>query len=68
MNLPYELLWGVDISIKKLRPNAEFGLSNMTFTEWFDPDGLGPPSWDEIQEQIDKDQLAAKKWLEQNKE
>jgi hypothetical protein len=68
MNLPYELLWGVDIAIKKLRPNAEFGLNNMTFTEWHDPTGLEPPSWGEIHAQIEKDQLAAEKWLEENKE
>jgi hypothetical protein len=66
MSLPYELLWGVDVAIKKLRPGASFGLNNMTFTEWHDPSGAEPPSWDEIREQISKDEQAAKDWLENN--
>jgi hypothetical protein len=68
MNLPHILLWGVDTAIKKIRPGANFELSNSTFTHWEDSSGLGPPSWEEIHAQIEKDQSAAEKWLEQNKE
>jgi len=66
MQLPFDLLWGVDVAIKKLRPGASFGLNNMIFSEWQDPNGLEPPSWEEIKEQIAKDEQAAKDWLEKN--
>lgn len=48
-------LFGVDVAIKKLRPGAEFALYNTTFTMWECPNGSEPPSWDEINEQIQKD-------------
>jgi len=48
-------LFGVDIAIKKLRPDAEFALYNTTFTMWECPNGSEPPTWDEINEQIQKD-------------
>ena len=48
-------LFGVDVAIKKLRPGAEFALYNTTFTMWDCPNGSGPPTWDEINEQIQKD-------------
>jgi hypothetical protein len=48
-------LFGVDIAIKKLRPDSQFELYNTTFTKWFDPNGNQPPTWDEINEQIEKD-------------
>lgn len=63
MNIPYELLWGVDVAIKKLRPNAIFTLSNSTFIQWNDTDGLLPPTWDEIYQQINLDREVAKKWM-----
>ena len=50
-------LWGVDVAIKKLRPYAQFQLTNSTFTEWNDPTGAEPPTWEEINEQIRQDQL-----------
>ena len=48
-------LFGVDVAIKKLRPDAEFALYNTTFTMWECPNGSEPPTWDEINEQIQKD-------------
>ena len=48
-------LFGVDIAIKKLGPGAEFALYNTTFTMWDCPNGSEPPTWDEINEQIQKD-------------
>jgi hypothetical protein len=48
-------LFGVDVAIKKLRPGAEFALYNTTFTQWDCPNGTEPPTWDEINEQIQKD-------------
>lgn len=67
-SLPYELLWGVDIAVKKLRPGASFGLNNSNFTDWYDPSGAEPPSWEEVMEQLKKDQAVAEAWLEENKE
>jgi len=66
MNLPYELLWGVDVAIKKLRPGASFTLMGTTFTEWKDPAGTEPPTWEEVLEQLEKDQLVAEKWILEN--
>lgn len=51
-------LFGVDVAIKKLRPGAEFALYNTTFTMWDCPNGSEPPTWDEINEQIQKDMEA----------
>ena len=48
-------LFGVDVAIKKLRPGAEFALYNTTFTLWDCPNNSQPPTWDEINEQIQKD-------------
>ena len=48
-------LFGVDVAIKKLRPDAEFALYNTTFTMWDCPSGSEPPTWDEINEQIQTD-------------
>jgi hypothetical protein len=48
-------LFGVDVAIKKLRPGAEFALYNTTFTHWDCPNRTEPPTWDEINEQIQKD-------------
>ena len=48
-------LFGVDVAIKKLRPGAEFALYNTTFTMWDCPNGSEPPTWDEINEQIQTD-------------
>jgi hypothetical protein len=48
-------LWGVDVAVKKLRPYAQFELTNTIFTKWNDPTGTQPPTWEEINEQIEKD-------------
>lgn len=64
--LPINLLWGVDIAIKKLRPTAEFTLSGTVFTEYYDPFGSEPPSWQEVIEQLNSDKAAAEKWLSEN--
>ena len=66
MNLPFELLWGVDVAIKKLRPNANFQLEGTRFTIWEDPNGTEPPTWDEVMEQIQQDQKQAEDWLSKN--
>lgn len=62
-NLPFELLFGVDIAIKKLRPGAHFGLDGNQITEWNDPLDRTPPTWQEIQDQIIKDKKAADDWM-----
>jgi hypothetical protein len=48
-------IWGVDLVIKKLRPFARFEITNTIFTKWDDPTGSTPPTWEEINEQIEKD-------------
>lgn len=63
MQVPKHLLWGTDIAIKKLRPGAQFAISGMEFIEWLDPNGLEPPSWEEINEQISKDKAVADLWM-----
>lgn len=65
-DIPYELIWGVDVAIKKLRPNARFMLNNSTFVEWNDPNGLEPPTWEEINEQLKKDREIARLWMKEN--
>ena len=52
-------LYGVDIAIKQLRPNAKFGLTNKHFISWDCPDNSEPPTWDEIKEQIELDKKAS---------
>lgn len=68
MQLPEELLYGVDVAIKKLRPGANFQLEGTRFSYWDDPTGLEAPQWDEIKSQIDEDRKRAEKWLEAVKE
>lgn len=46
--------WGVESVMKKLRPYAKFRLENGSFTKWEDPTGSEPPTWEEINEQINK--------------
>jgi hypothetical protein len=50
-----ELSRGVERIIKELRPFAKYRLENQVFTKWDDPTGSIPPTWDEINEQIEKD-------------
>jgi len=56
MEIPFEYMFGVDVALKKLRPNAQFQLEGTRFTHWVDPTGAHPPTWDEINEQIARDQ------------
>lgn len=66
MNLPFELLWGVDVAIKKLRPDAAFQLEGTRFTQWTCPHGSEPPSWAEVMAQLDRDRQAAEQWQQTN--
>ena len=66
MQLPYELLWGVDVAIKKLRPQANFQLEGTRFTQWTCPNGSEAPTWEQVMEQLRADETAANKWLEEN--
>ena len=68
MNLPYELLWGVDVAIKKLRPDANFQLEGTIFTQWNCPHGSKAPTWDEVMSQLKADQETAEKWLAENQQ
>lgn len=63
---PEEHLWGVDVAMKKLRPGAGYTLYGNEITDWNDPIGLEPPTWEEIQEQIAKDKESAQEWLKNN--
>lgn len=65
MNLPFDLLWGVDVAVKKLRPGANFQLEGTRFTQWSCPNGSEPPAWDEVMEQLQRDQEAAEAWQKQ---
>ena len=67
MNLPYELIWGVDVAIKKLRPDANFQLEGTKFTIWNCPHNSEPPEWEEVMSQLKADQKAAEEWLEAHK-
>jgi hypothetical protein len=58
MNSLFELTWGVDVAVKKLRPNAQFQLEGTKFTIWNDLSGNLAPSWDEIMQQMDLDKEA----------
>ena len=66
MQLPYELLWGVDVAVKKLRPGANFQLEGTRFTQWHCPNGSEPPTWDLVMQQLEQDQKAAEDWLAQH--
>jgi hypothetical protein len=46
-------IFGIDVAIKKLRPNAKFVISNRDFIQW--EDELPPPTWEEIENQISLD-------------
>jgi hypothetical protein len=66
MNIPYELLFGVDVAIKKLRPGANFQLEGTNFTHWTCPNNSQPPNWDEIMSQLQADQQALEEWQKNN--
>ena len=60
--IPQELLYGIDVAIKKLRPNATFELYNTEITKYHCPMGTSAPTWLEIQEQLHKDKEAFDAW------
>ena len=64
--VPYELLFGVDVAIKKLRPHANFQLEGTRFTQWSCPDNSQPPSWDEVVAQLELDKQAYEDWQQNN--
>ena len=66
MQVPYELLFGVDVAIKKLRPHANFQLEGTRFSIWNDPTGTEPPAWEEVMQQLQADQQAYEEWLKNN--
>jgi hypothetical protein len=62
MQVPYELLFGVDVAVKKLRPNANFQLEGTNFTQWSCPNNTQPPTWAEVMAQLAADQQAYEEW------
>jgi hypothetical protein len=47
----------VETAIKILRPNAIWKLSGQTFVEWYSHNGLEPPTWEEIESEIQREQI-----------
>ena len=45
-------MYGIDVAMSLLRPNAKWEISNTTFTRWDDPRPC--PSWEEVQWVMDK--------------
>jgi len=66
MQVPYELLFGVDVAVKKLRPGANFQLEGTRFTQWTCPNNTEPPTWEEVVAQIESDQKTAEEWQKNN--
>jgi hypothetical protein len=66
MQVPYELLFGVDVAVKKLRPGANFQLEGTRFTQWSCPNNSQPPEWSEVVAQLEADQRAYEEWQQNN--
>jgi len=66
MQVPYELLFGVDVAVKKLRPGANFQLEGTRFTQWSCPNNTQPPTWEEVVAQLTADQQAYEEWQKNN--
>jgi hypothetical protein len=66
MQVPYELLFGVDVAVKKLRPGANFQLEGTRFTQWSCPNNSHPPEWSEVMVQMEADQKAYEEWQQNN--
>jgi len=64
--IPYELLFGVDVAVKRLRPGANFQLEGTRFTEWSCPNNSQPPEWSEVVAQLEADQRAYEEWQKNN--
>ena len=66
MQVPYELLFGVDVAVKKLRPHANFQLEGTHFTKWTCPNNTEPPTWAEVMAQLESDRKAYEEWHKNN--
>ena len=67
VNIPVDMLWGVDVAIRKLRPGAHFQIEGSNITQWRDVENNSqPPTWDEVTEQMKKDKLAYEEWQKNN--
>ena len=66
MQVPLELLFGVDVAVKKLRPGANFQLEGTRFTHWSCPNNSQPPEWSEVVAQLELDQRAYEEWQQNN--
>lgn len=66
MQVPFELLFGVDVAIKKLRPGADFQLEGTRFTSWSCPNNSQPPAWAEVMAQLESDRQAYELWQQNN--
>jgi hypothetical protein len=66
MQVPFELLFGVDVAVKKLRPGANFQLEGTRFTQWQCPNNSQPPIWEEVMAQIELDKQAFEEWQQNN--
>ena len=66
MQVPLELLFGVDVAVKKLRPGANFQLEGTRFTQWSCPNNSQPPEWSEVVAQLELDQRAYEEWQQNN--
>lgn len=58
------LAYGLDTAMKAIRPNAKFDLElnegKITWHRWDDPDGKSPPTFDQIQKEIDRQEAVSK--------
>lgn len=54
MSVPFELSWGIDTVIKKLRPGANFILMGTTIIDWKDSENRPVPTWEEINSELEK--------------
>jgi len=66
MQVPFELLFGVDVAVKKLRPGANFQLEGTHFTQWSCPNNSQPPTWEEVMAQVESDRQAYEEWQQNN--
>jgi len=66
MQIPYELWFGVDVAVKKLRPDANFQLEGTRFTRWSCPNNTEPPEWSEVIAQLELDKQAYELWQQNN--
>jgi hypothetical protein len=48
MSLPFELSYGIEMVLRKLRPGATFTVVGTEILDWVDPENRKKPTWDEI--------------------